>query len=75
MARAEPGAPREVELETEVEAVAPPLPLDDPDAGPSAHADVALDALRRRPSAWPDEPTPVLAPRDNRVFPLAFSAA
>ena len=75
IAKAEPGAPREVEPETVVEAVTPPLPVDNPDAGPSAHADAALDALRRRPSAWPDEPKPVLAPRANSVFPLAFSAA
>ena len=46
----DPGAWRWTIAELEARghrALAPPLPLDDPDAGPSAHADAVVDAVRQ----------------------------
>lgn len=56
------------------EGLAPPLPLDDAEAGPSDHAAVILGpgpGMFTEPwplPAWPSVPTRVLAPTEDRLF-------
>lgn len=68
----DPGAWRWTIAELEARghrAVAPPLPLDDPDAGPSAHADAVVDAVRQLRGPL------VVAGQSLGAFPASLVAA